>query len=217
MAGNFISVRTNFPDVMRQLDRLETNIGDKVMVRSLNKTIDQGKIEMARDISSEFRIGVAAVKERLTVRKLTFKRGMVKFEVVLEATNKGKGRSMNLIAFVEKSISFAQARKRMKAGEGGTQTLRGGGVITKALQLRFQIKRAGGPKMIKGLFIGNKGRTVFQRVGKDRFPIEAKNTIDVPQMFNTKRINAAVVKAMLQKFEQNFDRELRVVLGGFLK
>lgn len=215
--SNFISVRTNFPDVMKQLRRLEDDIGNKVMVRSLNKTIDQGKTEMARDISKEYRIGVATAKDRLTVRRASFKRGMVKFEVVLEATRKGKGRSMNLIAFVEKFTTFAQARKRIKAGEGGTQTLRNGGVIQKALQLRFQIKRSGGKKMIPGLFIGNKGRTVFKRVGKERFPIEAKSTIDIPNMFNTKKINAAVTRVMLQNFRQNFDRELRVVLGGFLK
>lgn len=195
--SNFISVRTNFPDVMKQLDKLQDDIGNKVMVRSLNKTIDQGKIEMARDISREYRIGVATVKDRLTVRRASAKRGMVKFEVVLEATRKGKGRSMNLISFV------TTIPKRTKKGKLG--------------QVKFQVKRDGGRKTIPGAFIGNKGRTMFIRTGKERLPIKALNTIDVPQMFNAKRINAAVVRVMLQKFQQNFDRELRVVLGGFLK
>lgn len=217
MSGNTISMRTNFPAVVAKLNQVADDIGNKAMVRALNTTIEQGKTQMARNISQEFRITVGKAKDRLAVYKASAKGGVLRFEATLEATRRGQGRSMNLIAFVENKTTLAQARKRMKAGEGGTQTLRNGGTIQKALQVRFQVKRSGGAKVITGAFIGNKGRTLFIREGKERKPIRALNTIDVPSMFNTKRINASVRKVMLERFEQNFNRELRVVMKGYVK
>ena len=217
MSGIVLNLRTNFPEVMAKLSQVSDQIGNRAMVRALNNTITQGKAEMARDISKEFRISVGTAKDRLEVSRASSKGGVYKFEASLQATRKAKGRSMNVIAFVENFVTLAQARKRMKGGEGGKQTLRHGGVITKALQIRFQIKRSGGKKMIKGAFIGNKGRTIFIREGKSRFPIKAVSTIDIPQMFNTRRINEVVQQVMLDKFEANITRELRVVLGGFAK
>jgi site-specific recombinase XerC len=61
------------------------------------------------------------------------------------------------------------------------------------------------------------GRTVFIRVGDERKPIAAVNTIGVAAMFNTRRINSVVRQVMLQKFQANFDRELRVVLQGWAR
>lgn len=109
---------------------------------------------MARTISKEFRITVGTAKDRLKVNKANAKQSSVGFEVSLEATNKAKGRAMNLIAFVESKTTLGEARKRAKAG---TQS-----------QVYFQVKRSGGKKMIKGAFIANKGRTLFIRTGKAR-------------------------------------------------
>ena len=216
--GIVLNVRTNFPAVINQLKEVSEQLGNKVVVRALNATVTQGKSTMARKISSEFRVSTAQAKYRLDIRKATSKAGAVRFEAVLSASNKNnKGRSMNMIAFAERSITLAQSRKRIKAGEGGAQTLRNGGVVTKALQLRFQIKRGGVKKVIKGAFIGNKGRTMFIRTGKGRLPIQALNTIDIPQMFNTKRINEVVRDELLKNFEKNFNREMRGVRKGFLK
>lgn len=211
-----ISIRHNFPQVQKALDKVSENVGNRALVRAMNTTVEQGKTQMAREISREFRVSVGTAKERLSVERARAKAGQFAFGAKLEATKRGKGRSMNLIAFVERMTSLAQARKRMKGGEGGSYSLRGR-EVRKALQLRFQIKRTGGKKVITGAFIGNKGRTVFIREGKDRLPIKALNTIDVPQMFNARKINDAVRAVMLQRFPANFQRELRAVLGGFAK
>lgn len=212
-----ISIRTNFPSIAAKLERLPEHIGNRAMVRALNKTVDQGKTEMARRISGEYRIVVGEAKQRLEVRKASAKGGRLQFEAILEATRKGQGRSMNLIAFVETKVSLAEARRRAKAGEGGKRSLRNGAQVTKAHQVRFQIKRGGGPKVIPGAFIANKGRTVFIREGKSRLPIKSINTIDIPSMFNARRINSVVRQVILQKFQSNFRRELRVVLEGWAK
>ncbi len=217
MSSNTISIRNNFPKVAAQLDRLGENIGNKAMVRALNATVNTGRTEMARKISKEYRVSVAQAKYRLEIRRASAAKGQLKFEAVLSASRKAKGRSMNVIAFVERSVTLAQARKRMKTGEGGSHALRNGGRSQHALQLRFQIKREGGQKMLPGAFIGNAGRTVFIRTGSKRYPIRAVNTIDVPQMFNARRINSVIVESMLKNFERLFNREVRAVLGGWVK
>jgi len=197
MSGIVLNLRTNFPEVMAKLSQVSDQIGNRAMVRALNNTITQGKAEMARDISKEFRISVGTAKDRLEVSRASSKGGVYKFEASLQATRKAKGRSMNVIAFV------GALPKRTKKG--------------KLAQIKFQIKRQGGKKTITGAFVGNKGRTMFIREGKGRLPIKAVSTIDIPQMFNTRRINEVVQKVMLDKFETNITRELRVVLGGFAK
>lgn len=199
-----ISIRNNFPEVAARLNQLGTDIGNKAVVRALNTTIDQGKTQMARQISQEFRVSVGTAKDRLKVFKASARNGALRFVAVLEATKRGKGRSMNLIAFVNKAkVSKASAKRSGRTDLAG--------------QLQFQIKRGGGRKSIKGAFVGNQGRTVFIRTGKERLPIKALNTIDIGQMFNTRRVNKVVRQVMLDKFPANFQRELRAVLGGFVK
>lgn len=215
--SNSISMRTNFPAIARQLDELPEKIGNRAVTRAMNVCVDAGKTAMARQISQEFMLTSAKVKERLVVYRAHTKSGVFSFQATLEATRRGKGRSMNLIAFVEKSITMAQARKRMKAGEGGTHTIKGGVKVRQALELRVQIRRGGGKKVLKGAFIGNQGRTVFVREGKKRLPIKAKSTIDVPSMFNTRRINTVVRKVMIERFPAAFKRELRSVMQGWIK
>lgn len=199
-----ISIRNNFPEVAAKLNQLGTDIGNKAVVRAINTTIGHGKTQMARQISQEFRVSVGTAKDRLRVYKASARNGAVRFVATLEATKRGNSRSMNLIAFVTKGkVSKASAKRSGRADLAG--------------QLQFQIKRGGGKKAIKGAFVGNAGRTVFIRTGKDRLPIKALNTIDVPQMFNTRRVNKVVRQVMLDKFPANFQRELRSVLGGFAK
>lgn len=199
-----ISIRNNFPEVAAELNRLGGAIGNKAVVRALNTTIDQGKTQMARQISQEFRVSVGTAKDRLKVYKASARNGAFRFVATLQATQKGPGRSMNLIAFVTRGkVSKASAKRSGRTDLAG--------------QLQFQIKRGGGKKSIKGAFIANQGRTVFIRTGKDRLPIKALNTIDIQQMFNTRRVNKVVKQVMLDKFPANFQRELRAVLGGFAK
>ena len=195
MTAISLSIKHDWPDLQRKIDRQRKDIADKAMARALNKTIDQGRAEMARRIAAEYRIKISDVRQRLAITRARKQGKALELTVSLEATRAGKGRSMNLIAF----------------HTGGGRVLKSG----KRQQLRFKIRRDGGNKQITGAFIGNKGRTIFIREGEDRLPIKAVSTIDVIQMFNVKRINLAVREALLASLESNFDRELRVVLGGY--
>lgn len=197
MTAISLSIKHNWPDVERQLARLQKDIGDKAVVRALNTTIKQGETAMARQISQTYRISQSVVKQRLSITRARRSNGRLEMQVTLEATRKGKGRSMNMIAFVTTPARLLKSGKRN--------------------QTKLQVRRDGGRKQITGAFIGNKSRTLFIRTGKERLPIAAVNTIDVVQMFNARKINDAVRTVLLDRFQTNFDRELRVVLGGYAR
>ena len=204
--SNVISIRNNYPKVAAALDRMGKDVGNKAMVRALNETVRQGKTAMARQISKEFRVTVGQAKDRLDVDYAKVKGGGVKFFATLLATRPGglhgnDWRGMNLIHFV---TSIPTRNKKGKLG-----------------QLKFQIKRTGGRKSIKGAFVATNrktgGKAVFIREGKSRMPIKTLTTVDIPQMFNTKRVNAVIRTVMQQRFDINFQRQLRAVLKGFAR
>lgn len=195
-----ISLHTDFPQVVAQMSAMRTDIAAKATARALNATIRQGQADMARQISQTFRLKQAEVRSRLDIRLARRGRGAFTLSVELAATRRGKGRSMNVIAFLT----------------GGGRLLKSGD----RQQLKFQFKREGGRKQITGAFIGNKGRTIFIRAEKGqktRLPIKAVNTIDVQQMFNTRTINETVRRVMLERFEGNWQREVRNVSAGWVK
>lgn len=195
-----INVTTNFPEVSRRLSELQDGVRGAALSSAINKTLDQAKTAMVRGITAEFNVKAAYVRERLRVVRASKKGGLFSIEGSLRGGSDRK-RSANIIAFVEQSVSFAQAKKRRRDGTLG--------------QLFVKVKRNGPKKPLKGAFIGNKGRTVFQRVGKSRLPIAPVQVIDVGQMFNTKRINAAVIATMKAKFPEVFEREARFYTDRF--
>jgi len=192
-----LSIKHNWPQVQRELTRLQKDIADKAVARALNATIKQGETAMARQISLTYRISQSVVKQRLSVTRARRNGSRLELQVTLEATRKGRGRAMNMIAFV------TTAARRLKTG--------------KRNQTKLQVRRDGGRKQVTGAFIGNQERTLFIRTGKARLPIEPVNTIDVVQMFNTRKISTAVQTVLLDRFAINFTRELKVVLGGFAR
>jgi hypothetical protein len=184
-----INVSTNFDKVQRALDSMRQDIATKAMARALNRTTDLGKTEMSRQIRAEFNISAAKVREKLFVRKATFNQGRFGLSAVLESRTPGGKRAINIINF---------AARQTKAG------------------LTAKIKKGGGRVLIaKRGFIGNQGRTVFMRVGASRLPIKAIQTIDVPQMFNTRRLNSKVQAYMLKRFPEVFAREAAFYIRRF--
>ena len=207
-----ISIKTNFPDVQRSLDRLQTGVREQALVSAINKTLDQAKTAMVRGITAEFAVKASYVRERLRVVRASRKGGPFAIEGSLRGGSDRK-RSANIVAFVEKSTTLAQARNRRKDGTLG--------------QLYVKIKRTGPKKPLPGAFIGNKGRTVFRRLPGTKMSSRSKwsgtaaeqiapvQVIDVGQMFNTRRINSVVVATMKAKFPQVFEREARFYVDRF--
>jgi hypothetical protein len=196
-----LSIKTDFASVERQLNALQRDIADRARYSGLGKVARQARTAMSREIRSEYALTAGEVNERLKVQLPRLSKGQFLIEAKLTGRGRaGKGRSMNVIRFVEKSISLAQARKRIKAGEGKSG---------RALDVRVKIRKGGQAKVIKGAFIGNKGRTVFIRAdGAKRLPIKGVQTIDVPQMFNARKTKGKVIELIRRQLPIVMQREI---------
>lgn len=175
-----IDIRADLRGMQRQLDRLSASLQDRVVAAAVNKTADKARVEMRRQITAEFAIKAADVNSQVKLKKAIAKSGMLWAE--LEAFPRRRGHlSRNVMLF------------------GAKQTKQG---------VTVRIKKSGGRKLIKHAFIANKGRTVFTREGTKRLPIKPVETIDVPQMFNTRRINANVLAKIKRDFSVEIQRAL---------
>ena len=193
-----LSIRTNFPEVEAALRNLRQDVRDRVTARALNRSIEQARTQMVREITSEYAVKAAQVRDRLRIKRATFKAGALGLEAALESPQ-GRGRAQNVIRF------------------SARQTAQG---------VTVKIKKKEPRKLIRGVFIANKGRTVFERVpgtkmrsrrwgkqhGQQVRPVQ---TIDVPQMFNTNRIAMAVTAALQGRFPAIFSRELAWAMTQF--
>jgi hypothetical protein len=187
-----IKISTNFADVQRQLAALQRDVSDQALRSAVNKTMAQAKTQMVRAIAGEFNLPRSKIVEKMALRKAGFKAGRFGVEAVLESKAPGgRRRAINVINF---------AARQTKQG------------------LTAKIKRQGARKVVAAAgFIGNKGRTAFVRVGEKRLPIKPLQTVDVPQMFNTRRVNDPVVAFIKRKFPELFEREARYYTDRFNK
>lgn len=201
-----LSINTDFANVQNNLNKLSMNLQMRVIPKALNKIVAKAKTSMVRQITSEFNLRSDEVRSRLRV--FNAKKQIKDWFVVLDpfGSRRRKGTTINLIRFVERKVTLAEGRRRAKAG---TQN-----------KVYFKIRKSGGLSTLHGAFIATNKRTggtaVFTRVGKDRYPIEAKQTIDVPQMFNTRRIQSVVLKRINDELSIEFDRAINAAAAGYI-
>lgn len=77
-------------------------------------------------------------------------------------------------------------------------------------------------KTIKGAFLRTLTKkagddtydVVFKRTGKERLPIKAIKTVDMPGMFSREEVLLALEKAVDAKFNDEFVRQLNLILKG---
>lgn len=183
-----ISIKHNFPDVQRAMDALHKDVATQATARALNRTVEQAKTAMSREIRAEFVLPAATVNQSLLISRASVRDGRFSMSASLSSISQPGKRSLNLAHF--------QARQTSKG-------------------VTFKIKRNGPRQLIPGAFLINDGKTVMIRVGKKRLPIKALQTVNVSQMFNTKRINAKVIKVIEAKFPEIFTREAKFYLDRF--
>lgn len=195
------------PELKKKLESLTGPQMKSAMSMAINKTAAKGQSEITRAITERYQIKASEVRNSMSLR--SSKSGTLEAEISIFGSTKKRGRSLNMIHFVEKKVTLAEARKRAKKG-----TLN---------QLRFSVIKGtglktitGDPALKNGAFIGNKGRTVFMRTGKDRLPIKAVQVIGVGQMFNFKPINARVKKKIEEEFAVEMNRAVDGKLKGYL-
>lgn len=180
-----ITIEHNFPQVAAQMRRMSKDIAEKAMASALNKTIAIGKTAMSKEIRQEFALPASKVSARLRITKATVKGDTSGLEAGLFPLN-ARGRSLNLANF--------EARQTSKG-------------------VTFKIKRNGPRHLIPGAFLINRGGTVMIRIGKDRLPLKALQTIDIAQMFNTRRINTKVIDTIKERFPEIFEREAKFYIA----
>ena len=183
-----LTISHNFPEVAQALQTLQADVARQATSRALNATVAQAKTAMSREIRAEFVMTAKTVNDSLIIRRAVASGGRFNLEASLSSISDRGKRSLNLAHF--------QAR----------QTAKG---------VTFKIKRGGPRKLIPGSFLINGGKTVMIRVGKARLPIKALQTINVAGMFNTKRINAKVIKMIEERFPVIFEREAKFYTDRF--
>lgn len=206
-----LTISTNFPEVQRQIDRLAKDIADKATASALNKIVAQAKTAMSKEIRTEYNIRAADVSRSLRITRARATGGRVKLEAELSSISRPGRRSLNLAHFIGSgSLKSFSTRKN------------------RTLSPAFKIKRGGPRKRIPGSFLINQGKTLMIRTGepkrimtrgvnqgKLREPIKALQTIDVPSMFNARRINRKVVQLIEAKFPAIFANEAAFFTARF--
>jgi len=193
-----IKVNSTFPAVIARMRKLPGDVGAKALRRALARTMVTAKRDMTNEIHSEYAFRTKSeINEKLFVSKPRVSPDGFEISASLSSRSK-RGRSLNLVRFV--------VGDRTRNRPRGTQ-------------IKLRIKRRGGIKHIKGAFLvpSKQGGPMFlaRRVGKQRLPIEPLQTIDVPQMFNNRRLNARVVSRIEQTLSVRFDAEAKFYLARY--
>lgn len=196
----------NVDGVAQKLRSLPRVVQDKAIAAALNKTADKARAEMTREITATYAIKAAEVRNSVSIRRA--RASAAGLEVVLNVfgSAKKRGRSLNLIHFLQAVQGAGRALKT----RGSKLKKKDLSVIGR--QLGFLIRRDGGVKTIPGAFVGNRGRTIFRRIGKSRLPIEPVQVIGVSQMFRSRVIFNRVVKKINDELPIEVDRAVRLTL-----
>ena len=196
------------PEVKAALNRLSEAAQGRAMAQALKRTADKGRTEIGRAVRADYNISADLVRSSISSSRLgSFERGTLSAVIAIYGTSSRRGRSANVIRYLEKSITLAEAKRRRKAG-----TLTAGNAARQFPVLRFKFKKGGGSKTIEGAFIGNRGRTVFRRVGPGRLPLEAIRIIDLPQMFTASKIQSRVLERINRELVAEAERAVRFAI-----
>ena len=194
--------------VQKELQRISNELQrGQAVAAALNRTAERAKAEVNRAVTERYAIKADEVRNSVYLRSARASQG--RFEAVIDifGSPTKKGRSMNVVRFL---AAVQAAGKAFKAR--GVRTNKAALAALKT-QLGFQFLRSGGLKKIDGVFLGNKGRTVFRRVGKGRLPIEPVQVIGVAQMFRQRDISARVMAKIDADLPVQMRRAVEMILA----
>lgn len=194
---------TGQQDVQKLLGGIARDLQGKVLQPAINKVADKARAEINRAIPEEFAVKASEVRSAIELRRASG--GNLQAVISIFGSQSKRGRSMNLIHFLAAMQAAGRAVKT-RGSKAKVKDIKGLGA-----QLGFMIKRAGGLKKIEGAFIGNKGRTIFRRVGKGRLPIEPLQVIGFSQMFNTRRISSRILAKIETDLPLEVNRAIKML------
>jgi hypothetical protein len=191
-------------DAKRELRRLADRAErDRAIAAAINKVSEKGRTEVSRAVREEWNIGASDVSASIGLRRASAKGLRLDGAINIYGSPKRRGRSLNLVRFMEKKVTLAEGRRRAKRGD--------------LMKLFFRMRKGGGLKGVAGAFLGNKGRTVFRRTGKGRLPIEPVQMIGVSQMFNSRAIRDRVMRRIENEFGIEIHRAVEMVIARRMK
>ena len=189
--------------VQDRLNTVQDGLRGKVLSAAINKTASKAQAEINRQIRTEYAVTADEVRSAMAV--LTANRNTLTARIDIFGSKSKRGRSANMIRFLAIIQAAGVAFKTRRAVGVKRADLKAIG-----RQLGFRIKRGSGIKQIPGAFLGNKGRTVFQRIGKSRLPIEPKQVIGFSQMFNSQKISRSVMTKIDIDLIEEIERAIRM-------
>lgn len=186
-------------EVKRKLAAMPREIRDRAVRPALNKVAEKTKAEIARAIPDVFAVKASEVRSAISLKKASGDDLQAVIDIF--GSTRRKGRSLNVVHFLAAINAMKTRGSKAKAAE------------TKKLQqqLGFIIKRGGGLKAIKGAFLGNKGRTVFERETAARLPIQPVQVIGYSQMFTSRRIKQRVINKVRAELPVEIDRAIALL------
>ena len=192
-------------DVKRKLAGLQAGIKDQVLAAAVNKTAAKAQTEINRAIRDEYLVKADEVRNSMYLRKAN--KESITAVIDIFGSKSKRGRSANMIHFLAALQASGVAIKTRGAVGVKKKELAGIGK-----QLGFKVKRGSGLKQIRGAFIGNNGRTIFMRVGKERLPIKPVQVIGFSQMFSSKKISKRVMDKVDRDLVVEVERAIKMVM-----
>jgi hypothetical protein len=194
--------------VQRELARIGDELKrGRATAMAVNKVADKARAEINRQIAERYTIKASEVRSSVNLRRASPTAGKLQAVISIFGSPSRKGRSMNMIRFLAAYQAAGRAH-RTRGGKAGKKALAALGQ-----QLGFQVLRGGGLKQIPGAFVGNSGRTVFRRVGKERLPIEPVQVIGVSQMFSSRAIRNRVMEKIASDLPVEMRRAVDMILA----
>jgi hypothetical protein len=194
--------------VQKNLARISDELKrGKAIGAALNKTGQKAKAEVNRAIVQRYAIKAGEVRNSVYLRSARAKANDLQAVIEIFGSPSKRGRSMNLVRFLA-AVQAAGRAHKTRGARGNRKALAALGA-----QLGFQITRSGGLKQIEGAFLGNKGRTVFQRTGPGRLPIAPVQVIGVSQMFSSRAIRTRVMAKINADLPVEVRRAVEMILA----
>lgn len=170
-------------DVEKLLDHIPRG-AERACSRALNRTTTGVRTQATRSIRDIYVIKAGDVRETMRVDKATPNK--------LRARLVSRGAVLGLQHF---SYSPKNPNQRPKIG------------------VRIRVRKASSAKPIAGTFLISGKTGIFQRKGKERFPLERKSGPAVPSMMKT----AVDERGLQEKAEERLARELEHEVDYLLK
>ncbi|HSW63656.1 MAG TPA: phage tail protein [Dissulfurispiraceae bacterium] len=177
-------------------NKLDPARTQKILARALDKTAQQGKVAIQKEIRRIYNLKLKDLSEQVGVHAKPSE-----LEVVIYT----QGKRTPLIQFDARQQGVKYNRQAGTVRRGGR--FRGastGGVSVEIIR--------GQRKVIKGAFITSVGTGqhigVFKRVGNKRLPIREKVTIGSPQMFGSHNVMDAARRRIAEQWPGNIAHEI---------